>query len=233
MLDGSLLTVLEDNFGIAGCPPTPPSPWRQSALIGRQDFSRESFDTIAILPGTERNTPNYRVFGRSLVLAAGPSRLYAADSGSDSILVLGFDGDTLQVFDNPFDRHEVPASAKTRGIRRFIDQAGKERIGNTYLYPQTYPRLGRMIVDTEGNLWMMEYPRLLEPIASDQLVRPLGFIVDPDGARWMVLSQRGQLIAQVMTPPGLFPFEIGSNYVLGITKDEYDVEAVQLHALIR
>ena len=34
--DGTLLAMMEDNFGIPGCLESPASPWRQTALVGRQ-----------------------------------------------------------------------------------------------------------------------------------------------------------------------------------------------------
>ena len=40
-------------------------------------------------------------------------------------------------------------------------------------------------------------------------------------------------MASVTTPPGFYPIEIGADYILGITKDEYDVEAVRLYSLAR
>ncbi len=52
LADGSLLTILEDNFYGPDCPPTPPSPWRQSGLIGRQIVETGRFDTLAIMNAT-------------------------------------------------------------------------------------------------------------------------------------------------------------------------------------
>lgn len=231
--DGSLLAVMEDNFGNPGCPVTPPSPWRQSALIGRQDPTREGFDTVAIVPGTERNSPNYRVYGKSALIASGPDRLYVTDTGSDTILVLGYDGDTLDVFTTPFDVLSVPQFAKDADVRRFTGRDGAEKIGNAYDYPETYPRIGRLVLDTSGNLWVMAYPSIGGQISSWRLASTYAFLVEEGGARWTVLSPAGDVIAHVRTPPGLFPLEIGEDYVLGVSKDEYDVESVELYTLAR
>jgi len=77
--DGSLLTMLADNFSFDPCPPSPDSPWRETGLIVRSSALDGTFDTLGIFPATERNSPNYRAFGRSLVLAFGPGRVYAGD----------------------------------------------------------------------------------------------------------------------------------------------------------
>lgn len=233
LADGSILAVMEDNFGIAGCPPSPPSPWRQTALVGRQRPNSQQFDTITIISGTERNSPNYRVYGRSAVFAAGRERVYAADTGSDSILAMSYGGDTLDVFATPFEAQPIPASAKSVDIRRFTRPDGVEQIGNAYDYPEFYPRIGRILLDEAENLWVMAYPPNTDQISSWRLARPYAFVVEEGGARWIVLDPTGNVIAHVRTPPGLFPLEIGEDYVLGVSKDEYDVEEVELYSLSR
>lgn len=233
LADGSILTVMEDNLGISGCPPSPASPWRQTALVGKQRPNSEQFDTITIISGTERNSPNYRVYGKSAVIAAGRDRVYVADTGSDSILAMSYDGDTLDVFSMPFAARPIPASAKSADVRRFTRPDGIEQIGNAFDYPEFYPRIGRILVDEDANLWVMAYPSNTDQISSWRLARPSAFVVEDGGARWMVLAPTGDVIARVRTPSGLFPLEIGEDYVLGLSKDDFDVEEVQLYSLSR
>lgn len=232
--DGSFLTVLMDNFGIPNCPPSPETPWRQSALMARSDpGSSSALDTLAILPGTERNSPNYRVYGRDLVIAIASDRVYAADTGADSVLAVSFDGDTLAVLPVPFEPRPVPPEAKRETVRRWTDREGQERVGNAYDYPETYPAVGRVLTDEEGMLWIMRYPELTEPTSSWRVARSFSFLVDPEGAEWAVLDPDGQLVAELRTPPGLFPLEIGTDYVLGLEKDELDRQSVVMYGLAR
>lgn len=231
--DGTVVSVFGDNFGNPGCPGIPPSPWRESALLLREDFVEGTTDTLAILPGHERNSPNYRVFGRSLAFAFGDERFYASDTGSDSILVLSYTGDTLDVYASPFEEVAVPPSARTEDVRRFTTPQGQEQVGTEYLYPDSYPRLGRLLVDELGYLWAMRFPPTDEPVGAPQVSTIYGFVVQEGGAEWRVLNPGGALVANVRTPPGLFPLEIGEDYVLGVSKDEYDVEAVELYRLRR
>lgn len=231
--DGSIVTVLEDNFYGSDCPPTPASPWRQTGLIARSTLYDGQFDTVGILPATERNSPNYRVFGRSLVVAFGGDRVFAGDTGAEEILVLGFNGDTLQALPVPFETSPIPSEAKVETVRRFTYPDGTVEIGEPYLYPEEYPRFGRLVADETGALWVMNYPRLLEPISSYRLARAHASLVEDGGARWLVLGDRGQALAEVRTPPGVFPLEIGEDYILGLSKDEFDVETVLIHTLAR
>lgn len=231
--DASLVTVFEDNFSPSNCPPEPASPWRQTGLITRETPDRAQFDSLAIMPATERNSPNYRVFGKSLVLGLATDRIYAADTGADVILSLGLEGDTLAELPTPFEARPVPASARTVEVREFTRPDGTVQVGNAYLYPETYPRIARLLVSRSGGLWVMAYPTIEEPISSYQLALPFVARADPDGARWRVLSPEGELVAEVRTPPGFFPLEIGEDYILGVSKDALDVETVSLHALQR
>jgi hypothetical protein len=231
--DGTFLTVLLDNFGISGCPPSPEEPWRQSGLIARSTLTDPGYDTLAILPATERNSPNYRVYGRELVIAFDRDKIYAADTGGGEILVLSFQGDTLAALPVPFEARPVPPEAKTEDLRRWTDRDGNERVGNAYVYPGTYPRLARILADEEGFVWVMRYPEVTEPVSSWQFFRPFSFRVGPEGANWRVLNDIGDVVAEVQTPPGVFPLEVGPDYLLGLMRDELDVQSVVLHSLSR
>ena len=48
-----------------------------------------------------------------------------------------------------------------------------------------------------------------------------------------VYDTEGRLLARVATPPGVEVLEIGADYVLGITRDELEVERIVLHTLTR
>jgi len=231
--DGSLLAILADNFAPTDCGPEPPSPYRESGLIVRSTSLGGTFDTLGIFPATERNTPNYRAYGKLLVIAVGPDRVYAGDTGAREIPVLDFQGDTLLVYSTPWEARPIPPEAKRDDIRRFEYPDGTVYVGDAYLYPEHYPLFGRLLADRSGYLWVMSYPILPEPIPSWRLETAYSFLVGEGGAEWRVLGPEGQLAAELRTPSGLFPLEIGEDYVLGVSRNELDVQAVQLHALVR
>jgi hypothetical protein len=58
-----------------------------------------------------------------------------------------------------------------------------------------------------------------------------GWVVDSEGAEWIVLDDQGQTVARVQTPPGVMVLEIGSDYIVGLSRDELDVESVSLYRL--
>lgn len=78
--------------------------------------------------------------------------------------------------------------------------------------PETVPPHAELLVDADGNLWVQEWN------ASPSTRRHYR-IFAPDGA----------FQGLVECPEGLRIFEAGSDYVLGIWRDESDVEFIQVH----
>ena len=233
--DGSIVTLLEDNFGFDPCPPSPDPPWRQTGLLARATAFDGIFDTLGIFPATERNSPNYRAYGHSLTLAFGPSQVYVGDTASEEILVLNLRGDTLLSYPTPWPAVPIPPEARQEDVRRFEQPDGTVQTGNPYLYPDTYPLVGRLLADEVGFLWVMAYPPVLKPIPAPMFESPaaLTLTTEEGGALWRVLQPTGEVAAELRTPPGFFPFEIGEDYVLGVWKDDLDVQAVHLYLLTR
>jgi len=81
-------------------------------------------------------------------------------------------------------------------------------------YPSTLPAFADLVVDADGNLWVLEYAR-----------------PGSDERRWTVFSPEGRALGSVVTPPGLRVLEIGRDYVLGVWRDDLDVEYMRLHRL--
>jgi len=231
--DGRLVTTFEDNPGIRGCAPAPVvGTHRETEMLEVQDYEAQHFDTIAVLPGTERTGRHWRVFGPLLHFATSGDRVYAADARSAEILVLTSQGDTLARWPTPFAPERVPAEAKLTSERVLTMRNGAKEV-EVYDYPEFYPRLGRLLTDRQGYLWVMGYPRFLKPASSISLRTLYNSTVEDGGARWRVLRPDGSVVATVRTPAGLFPIEIGLDYVLGVTMDEYDVEEIRLYSLDR
>lgn len=233
--DGSIITLLEDNFGVDPCPPSPDPPWRHTGLLARATAFDGTFDTLGIFPATERNSPNYRAYGHALTLAFGSGRVYVGDTASEEILVLNLRGDTLRVLPTPWSAVPIPPEARKEDARRFERSDGSVEVGNPYSYPDDYPLFGRLLADDVGYLWVMAYPEFLEPVPAPMFesAAALALITEEGGARWRVLDSTGEAVAELRTAPGFFPFEIGEDYVLGVWKDELDVQAVRLYGLGR
>ena len=83
---------------------------------------------------------------------------------------------------------------------------------------ETFPAFGPIRGDALGYLWVAEFKRPVD---------------DPALTIWTIFDQEGVALGFVETPAQLDVYEIGADYVLGKTKDEFDVEYVQVWELAR
>lgn len=80
--------------------------------------------------------------------------------------------------------------------------------------PSTKPAYGGVLADEVGNLWVSAwalYPDLPES--------------------WTLLDPEGRWLGEVILPPAFSPFAIGDDWILGVERDEMDVEYVVLYPL--
>jgi hypothetical protein len=77
------------------------------------------------------------------------------------------------------------------------------------------PTYEQLLVDRRGNIWMAEY-RVLE-----------------EAHVWQVFDPEGHWLGSVTLPDGGRISEIGEDYVLGVWRDEMDVETVRMYGLIK
>ena len=82
--------------------------------------------------------------------------------------------------------------------------------------PETFPAYHRVRGDVNGNLWVQAYP------------------VPPQStARWAVFDSTGVLQGEIDMPVELDPTHIGEDFIVGVWRDDLDVEHVQLYALVK
>ena len=82
--------------------------------------------------------------------------------------------------------------------------------------PQTFPAYHLVRADDQGNVWVQAYP-----------------IPPQTRARWAVFDSTGVLLGDVDLPVGLDPKHIGTDFILGVWHDVFDVEHVQLYNLFK
>ena len=83
-------------------------------------------------------------------------------------------------------------------------------------YPEVVPPYGRILVDSEANLWA-------------QVFR----VRDEDDQAWSVFDPGGVWLGEVTLPRNLRVYEIGADYVLGRLTDDLGVERVLVFELRR
>lgn len=188
-----------------------------------------SVDTLFEAPGGEAYREEFAdgisqslvPFGREERTAVGRDRIYvgngaeaaieAHDLAGRHVLSIRIDANRREVTEQDRERwiaatlsasiYEARPDAAERARRRF-DEAP---------LPDLMPVHGALATDAEGRLWVQRYTPPWE-----------------DGNEWWVFAHDGRWLGSVELPPGLEVFEIGEDYVLGLERDELDVESVVL-----
>lgn len=115
--------------------------------------------------------------------------------------------------------------------RRQQIERSMERIDNqaSFPRPETRPPLGRMLVTATGAIWV-ERSDFREP-AEEWLWRRYGGFdqVAEVETSWDLLSPEGRFLGNVILPPRFAPMAATERAVIGVMKDDLDVEYVVRH----
>jgi hypothetical protein len=185
-------------------------------------------DTLAVFGGSEGfrsgtvdgplpfgKNGHLAIHGRDLVLGTADSLAFDRYRGpgalSQRVRVPGFDlrlsaeqiDSTRQALRPPKDRPAPP------DVMQLIE---------SITIPDFRPAYSRLLIDSEGYVWAAHYHTRVN----------FGQRVN-----WEVFSPDGEWLGRMGTPAGFTVFEIGPGYVLGVRRDELDVEHVQLLTLFR
>ncbi|MDT8368891.1 MAG: hypothetical protein RQ745_06760, partial [Longimicrobiales bacterium] len=96
--------------------------------------------------------------------------------------------------------------------------------------PDSIPLFWKLRVDSEGFIWIRPYEPMTHAFGLGSGVT--GGTAAPGGT-WLVLTPDGSEVARVEVPPDLEIEQITRDAVVGIARDEFDVETVRVHPLRR
>jgi len=150
-----------------------------------------------------------------------PPRICMGDGTGPKILCVDPDGDRVLLrwksAPGPVTDAEVREWRETN-LRLFGEKLREEdivRMLGQVPVPRVRPDYTEITLDTEWNLWVRSGPTAgLEETWVDHLV------FDPNGA----------LLGTVALPP-IQVLEIGADYVMGVYRDEMEVESMRLYAI--
>ncbi|HEU4631543.1 MAG TPA: hypothetical protein VFS08_17445 [Gemmatimonadaceae bacterium] len=210
-------------------PPTLDAPVRDTVAfvrIGRDGAVRE---LAARVPGDERVihmspgaveivTPP---FAPRLVVAADGDRLYAARGDGYELAQYDTTGRLLRLVRVPGLERRVASEDVEAHIERVTagttDPAARQRrAAGLRALPvrERMPAVAQLVVDDAGRLWAMDF---LAPRDS--------------AATWRVFDAEGGYLGTVSMPRTFTVHEIADDRVLGVYRDENDVEQVRVYAL--
>lgn len=162
------------------------------------------------------------IFGRRTYVAVGGDRFYVGHSDAYRIDVFAAGGRLMRSIRLRQPSEPVTRAHVDRYRRDYLagvgpeDRPRLERLLSLLPIPSTFPAHGRMLVDAEDNLWVATYPRPGE-----------------DRHAWNVFDPQGRWLGPVVTPGRFRVTAIGNGMVMGVRRDEQDVEQVLAYRLVR
>jgi len=166
-----------------------------------------------------------RPLGKPTSIALGSNAAYVGTGDAFEVLELSLRGERVGTIRDARRLVPVTSAHVTRYIadlldrssgRGLLDRKTREMLYKNLEYPRWFPSHGRLLVDGSDNLWIEDYP-----------------IPGAEEHRWSVFTSDRVAIALIRVPGRFEILEIGTDYVLGIWRDELDVEYVRLYGLVR
>jgi hypothetical protein len=187
-------------------------------------------DTIGMFPGREvllrpegqRMTMGVAPFARGVSYDVVGDRLVVGDQIAHELRayqldgrlsgILRWAGASLDITEAEVDEWkdqqvESAASADRPSVRAYLADAP---------VPGQRPAYGPILMGEAGDLWVGSYAH------PSQLP-----------SRWDVIDSSGAWLGAVPMPVGFRPMQVGEDWILGLSRDEFDVERVELRSLIR
>lgn len=168
------------------------------------------------------------LFGRDVAVRPAGNELLVADNDRFEVRFLALDGTLRRIVRRAHEPVRVQsADVEAHFAARDQDAVGSGADGANFrrmrekqkeVLPrrETFPAFARVRTDTEGNLWVEEYGRP----ADEQ-------------SRWSVFDPEGRWLGTVQIPGDFEVQQIGPDWILGVQKDEMDVEHVRMYPLVK
>ncbi|MDH3292667.1 MAG: hypothetical protein OEO20_17340 [Gemmatimonadota bacterium] len=173
-------------------------------------------------PRGPETPPAFVPFGRMPVATVSPDRFYfssqdtweieAYEPSGTLVRLIRLDRDPAAVTDEHTSRYiegivgDIPGENGAR-MRQMLSEIP---------VPHVFPPYGELAADALGYLWVADYA-------------PPG----DERSTWTIFDPDGRLSGRVTAPPGISILEIGEDYLLGVYRDELDVEYLHQYAVSR
>lgn len=211
--------------------------WDRSARYVERGLVREVMRAAILDPAAQRSTflgeyVSGLVFRRGaeaqLVVPLAPSHHYAV--GTNRVAVGSSESPTVDLFDLRGDRlntvrvAERPTGVTPSMIDAYYESVARhstlprqvrERLIAEVPKPDTLPYYSGLMLDAEDRLWVGDY-----------------VIGDEDERGWTIFDASGRRHSRVVLPPRFEPMWSRGMRVLGVWRDEFDVEYVREYELV-
>lgn len=188
-------------------------------------------DTLGVFPARAyvRDGPmvTAQQFGPDLELAIAADRFFTGHSGGGEVAERTLDGSVRTILRGAWR----PRPVTDEDIERRKDEAramgADEASVNAMVYPERHPAFAALRVDLAGNLWAQR--------PNPQRTRRAEVMGTPDDAPapWDVFGPDGVWLGTVEQPARFEIEEIGEDWVAGVWVDEFGVEYVRIHEIVK
>lgn len=198
---------------------------RSPAAIAKLTADGAALDTIGLFPGREvfistedgRGVMSAPPFARTASVALRNDQIIVGDQERFELRAYSPSGTLLSIAHAP----TVDLELSPERVAAYIDdvvaaqpeteRAMTRRHLEGLTPPPTMPAYGDVLADADDNLWVAEYTPSEEP-----------------ARRWAVLDPRGAPIGTVTVPARFHVYDIGTDWILGVQRDDFDAEHVWL-----
>lgn len=203
---------------------------RDPVAVVRFSSDGRELDTIATVAGREifvttedgRAVMSAPLFAHTSSAAIRSTEIVVGDQTGFQVAIYQATGVLERVFrihgrDLHLTRGEVSRAIDAIVAREPVNRQPATRTHyNAMDTPDTRPAYGTVLADRSGNIWLAEYVR-----------------APATPRRWTVLAADGRWLGEVKVPDRFTVLEIGDDWMLGVWRDELDVERVRLYSVAK
>ncbi len=241
----------DGSFIAADYAPTAPPPAGRTLMrvpLLRVSADGAHVDTLGTFPLWEQIFDGRTPFGRSIMfsptgqLACDGERVYVGFPDRYEISVYSGDGRLERIIRRPWHPAAVGDADKAAYRRHALDSGGEngrpfppevrarfEKSLESVVFAEQYPAFSTMTADRAGNLWVRQYDYRAEFRTAGRVRMETPVVA----TRWDVFDGQGRWLITMTLPARFAPLEIGDDYMAGLSRDDDDVEQVQLYRLVK
>ncbi len=204
---------------------------REPVAYLRANIDGSALDTIATVAGSEQyiatdgsggftvtsvlmgGYPVHAVRGQQVVLGSNEAYEVGVYSSTGALQRL------IRRRQAPRPVTDAAWNAAVRQQMEGLDPAWRSELEGMYRKmprPRVMPFYSAALFDDAGNLWLEEFRAPSDTVP-----------------RWTVFEPGGRMLGSVAVPEGFRPTHIGQDFILGVEKDDLDVESVRQYTLTK